>query len=338
MPITLSPITPPSPIDLTTGAYVAAVLSAGGTTLTAAQDAVLGSLLTAASREIIRFCGGRLFGSQRMDEFVVPEGYRYDRGEPATAKLAGFPIVGQPVIRTGRTTALTVTNTDRGTNQYASVAIAYTGEEEFRVLTYTGLILSRTASGATTTNSLTFATYTTVGAMKTAINALGGGWSAALGSSGGPADISLFPSSELVGALTPQEAFSPGASLDLFAQTASGCRVDRQTGILSVSPGGSRGGYGNWGYGADDWGYEGSSGLPGWPEYRCTYSAGFATVPENLQLVTAEVVQLMLNRLAQDSSLKSETTGKFTWVARDVLGNLSDGAMATLNYYKDWKV
>src|SRR6476646_8495657 len=107
MPVVPAPIVS-SPIDLATGAYVTSVLAAGGVTLSGEQSAILTSLITAASREIIRFCGNRPFAQQAFCETVVPEGNRQDRGEPATARLARFPVVSVTRCATGRTPALRI--------------------------------------------------------------------------------------------------------------------------------------------------------------------------------------------------------------------------------------
>lgn len=46
-----------SPLDLTTPQYTIQVLTAGGLTLNTAENAILPSLITAASHEIIRYTG-----------------------------------------------------------------------------------------------------------------------------------------------------------------------------------------------------------------------------------------------------------------------------------------
>src|SRR5215212_2803300 len=105
MPVVPAPIVS-SPIDLATGSYVTGVLAAGGTTLSDEQSSILASLITAASREIIRFCGNRPFAQQAFTEIVTPEGTRQDRGEPAGARLARFPVVSILRCATGRTPAI----------------------------------------------------------------------------------------------------------------------------------------------------------------------------------------------------------------------------------------
>jgi hypothetical protein len=328
-----------SPVDLATGSFVAQVLAAGGVTLTAAQSAILGSLITAASREMIRAMGNRLFPLATLTEIVTPEGGRQDRGEPASATLSQFPIQDVVSIMTGRGGVLTIKNVDTTTNQIATVAFTLTGDVEWLDLTYTGLKLSRMASGVTTTNTVTFAANVTLNALATAINALGGGWNATVQSNYG-----LWPSASLVGVREPKNALSNGACLDMFTQAASSCDIDRPTGILRCYGwgGNGAGGWGAfgdpWGAGFDGMGGYGGGGAFGWGQYRVQYQAGWATIPESLQLVAAEVVKLMFARLNSDPSLQSETADKYTWAAKASLANLSDDMMRTLMYYKEWRV
>src|SRR4051812_1791973 len=107
MPVTPTPLASPDPIDLVTGPFAASVLSAGGVTLGTAQAAILGTLVTAASREIIRYCN-RPFALQAFDEILAPEGGRQDRGEPASATLSYFPVVTISRCNTGRSTVLQI--------------------------------------------------------------------------------------------------------------------------------------------------------------------------------------------------------------------------------------
>jgi hypothetical protein len=308
-------------------------------TLNNAQAAILPTLITAASREIQRFCG-RLFPLTTYSEILTPEGGRQDRGEPASAKLSAFPVQSVASVLTGRSGVLTIKNTDTTTNQFAQVSFSVTGDVEYFDLTYTGLTLSRTASGVTTTSTVTFAANVTLAALAAAINALGNGWSAAVQSSYG-----LWPSASLVGVREPKNALSNGACLDLFTQPATSYDVDRAAGILRCYGwgGGGAGGFGFGGGFGDPWGgafdgMGGYGGALGWGQYQCTYTAGWATIPENLQQIAAEVVKGMFARLSIDPALKSETADKYTWAARDSMANLTDDQMRALNYYRDWKV
>ncbi|WP_406699235.1 hypothetical protein V5E97_10195 [Singulisphaera sp. Ch08] len=335
MPAVPIPITNSDPVDLITGAYATNVLLAGGVTLTTAQAAILGNLITAASREVIRYCS-RKFGAQTYSEIVTPEGSRQDRGEPATAKLSAFPVQSVTSVMTGRSSVMTVTNRDSTTNQIASVVFSMTGDVEYLDLTYTGLSLSRTASGATCTDTLTFASHVTLDALATAINALGNGWSATVNATGAAPNIGLFPSASLVGVREPKNALGTGVCLGLFTTPASSYDIDRSTGIMRCY-GWSGNAFGD-PFGAPWDGLGGDGGSWGWGQYQVTYTAGWATVPENLQQVCAEVVKGIYARLDGDPSLKGETADKYSWTAKDVMTNLPEWATSVLGFYKDWSV
>lgn len=337
MPVIPTPINV-SAVDLISAAYATSALAAGGVTLSTAQSAILPTLITAASREIIRHCG-RQFGPVTYDEIVTPEGGRQDRGEPASVQLSYFPVQAVARVMTGRATVLTVSNVDAATNQMASVAFTVSGDVEYNDLAYTGLSLSRTASGVITATSLAFDGYATVGALAAAINGLGSGWRASVASNSTPSPA-LFASADLVGVREPKNAFTPGAALDVFTQAASSYDIDRATGILRCYglDGIGWGAGGAWGppFGAPwdglgDWG----GGAVGCTQYRVTYTAGFLTIPESLQQVCAELVKATLERLNTDSTLASETTGNYSWTARAVVDTLPEWALQVLSYYKD---
>jgi len=333
MPVVPTPIAAPDEIDLISGSYATLVLLAGGVTLNAAQSAILAKLITAASREIIRYCN-RKFALSTYTEIVTPEGTRQDRGEPASAKLSAFPVQNVVSVLTGRSGVLTIRNGDTATNQFAQVSFVTTGDVEYLDLVYTGLSLKRMASGVTSTVSLAFSSYVTLGALATAINSLGNGWNATV-----QASCEKFPSASLVGVREPKDALSNGAVLDLFTQAATSYDINRSTGILRCY-GGTGNGYG--GFGGDPWNnaWDGIGGWGGgswgWGQLRVEYQAGWSVIPENLQQVCAEVVKGIYARLDVDPSLKSETLGKYTWAARDTISTLPDWAQSTLGYYKEW--
>lgn len=345
MPITLNPsgipLGPaPNAYDLCTSAFVQQSLAAGGLTLSPAQLRVVPSLITAASKEIVRFCG-RLFVPKTFDEIVTPEGARQDRGEPASAKLQAFPILDLSRVETGRTTALSIRNTDAITNQVATVQFAVTGDVEYLDLAYTGIVLKQIASGVTTSTTLTFAACPTVRSLSDAINAVGRGWSSTIPSAGTAPDLGLFPSTDLVGVREPKGAFSPGAGLDLFTRPASDYDIDRASGIMRVYCGGLGASWGGW---ADPFGdsWDGlgdyGGGTLGWNQYRVRYTAGFSTVPHDVRRVCVELVKYSLERLATDLTLKSENAKDYSYAVRDSWPMLTDEAAGVLMLYRDWKV
>lgn len=330
------------PYDLVTLEFATDALEAANVSLSDAQAAILPTLIAAASKEIMRYCA-RAFVLADYDEIVMPEGGRQDRGEPASAKLANFPVRALTRVYTGRQTALLVQNVDPVNNQIATAAFELDGDVEFASLAYTGLVLTWLRLGASNSRTLSFSAYPTVRALADAVNAVGDGWRATV-QAGGPADAGSFPSADLVGVREPKNAFRPGAGLDLFTTPAGGYDVDRATGILRVFGGGGLGpGWGGgWGApfgsmwdGLGDWG----GGQIGWSQYRVSYRAGFATVPESIQVVAVEVLKGMLDRLKMNAAYESETLagGEHAWTARDEVMALPAWCLQILTLYRDWR-
>jgi hypothetical protein len=339
VPTPLGP-TPGNPdVDLATISFVTAVLAAGNVTPTTAQAGVMPALITAASREMLRFMGRRIVAHDCV-EIVGPEGGRFDRGEPATAKLRGFPIAGVNSVMTGRVTALTVRNTASSTNQVATVALITTGDAEQGDLVSVGLALRRVASGVTTTDRLYFAEHPTMNALAAAIAGLSGGWTATVQGANSTPNLGLWSPLDLVGARTPKDALHGGASLDVFATPASDCDVDPSTGIVRFH-GGCSGGFGR----GSDYGFE-DFGSGGWGfgagQYRVSYRSGWETVPEQLQMVVAEVVRMMFTRLKTNTEFKSQSGSSgdenWSWTIREMIPTMPEWAMQTLMLYKDWSI
>lgn len=333
---------PSDPIDLATGAFVQGMCAAGGVTLNAAQLAVLPLLITAASREMIVFMG-RKFGLQTYTEIVTPECMNLSLNRPAAAKLSQYPVQSVQRCATGRVPALVIENTDTTTNQDASVQLVVTGDVQWEDLTYTGLTLTRYASGTENQQTVSWTTtspFTTIQSVADSINALSGGWKATVQTSS-LSDVSIgsMPAAWMVGAREPKDAFNGGATLGVFSAVGRRYEIQPRTGILSFF-GWLPGEWGGWfwfgGTGAplysspDDEGCWGT----GWNQVRVWYTAGFPTVPEPLQRACAEVVKLTLDRLNTDSALKTEHAGDYSYAVRDSWSSLPDWCMGTLWMYK----
>lgn len=330
-------------IDCATSAFVTNVLSAGGMTLTTAESAILAQLITAASREMTRFMGGRKIPLQSYQELLSLENYgRQDRGEPMTAKLSFFPVVDVTRCATGRVSALLVSNSDSTTNQDAAVAFTTSGDVEFSAgLIYTGLTLTRWASGTQDTQTIAWtitSPYTTIQSVATSINALGNGWTATVQDS----TLAGLPACRMVGARETKGALAPGCTLSVFNTPPRSFDIERRSGILRSWWGSA--GFGGWGGawgdpfgGGDGLGGGGYGGL-GYGQIQVWYTAGFAVIPVDLQQVTAEIVKLAFDRLNRDSSLKSEDAGDYSYAVRDVWGMLPEWVYNTLTRYKDWQV
>src|SRR5262249_58186856 len=115
------------------------------------------------------------------------------------------------------------------------------------------------ASGTTTTDtSVTFAGNATLSALKTAVNALGNGWTATIPDSA----FNNWPSADLR-AQGAYSAIDQTANLKLHTSELRDYHLDPDTAILTMPDGSEFGG------GANYW--------------RVIYTAGFTTVPEAVQ-------------------------------------------------------
>lgn len=177
--------------------------------VTAADDAVIHALISAASRAIERYCR-REFTAAAHDEL-------YDGGGEPRLLLRQYPILSVQAVRHQPVTVLTLTNRDLTLNQQAHVSVSSIG-----------LTLTRVASGvAFTDTSVTFAAHSTLEAMAGAVNALGHGWSAQV-----TGDYGSWPSADL---RSPQGALPARgrlAALQLHVAELTDYHIDERRGWL----------------------------------------------------------------------------------------------------------
>ncbi len=263
----------------------------------ASQDALLTVLLTAVSDAIEKYCR-RDFTSKSYDELYNGTGDR-------RLVLREYPLQSVKSVRYRPVTVLKIQNTDTATNQQARVQVRSTD-----------LQLTRVASGVTTTNTLTYAANVTLQALATAINALGGGWSAqVVGDTAG--DYGLWPSADLYvppsygdgttsqGSLTARGQF---AEIKLHTYELAGYQLDPRGWLLRAIP------------------YTDPELLHPedliWPvginNFRVQYTSGYTTIPEAVQEACAEWVAILYQATLRDPSLKSQATQGFlaqTWAS-----------------------
>ena len=176
-----------SPIDLVTLAQVQTALP----NLTAAQLANAPAVITSASRAIANACR-RPLALASFDKVYRPERTR-------TIRLETYPVAALTRLKTDLVVALTIQNTDVVTNQVATVQQTPTGIDPAYGPPKT-LVLTRIASGVAVPATLTLSNYATLTDLAVAINALGGGWTATVGTALGPnaaINPALLPPSEL---------------------------------------------------------------------------------------------------------------------------------------------
>lgn len=226
---------------------------------TTAEDTHIASLVSAVSASIRRHCR-REFDSQSFDELVIAKDDR-------RLIVKQYPILSVSRVATGLETVLKVRNTS-ASNQRATVAV-----------TSTGLSLVRVASGVSTTSTVAWASYATLSAVATQVNAIGSGWEAEA-----ITGHTLRASSDLravQGALNAKDVWG---ELKLHTEELSTYAVDTERGWIVAS-------------GGDEWAWSAyGMEMPSWcrgQEYRVMYTAGYAAVPEDVQEAAAEWVSAL---------------------------------------------
>ncbi|MCI0456130.1 MAG: hypothetical protein L0Z62_04015 [Gemmataceae bacterium] len=262
---------------------------------TSDEDSTISALVAACSKAIRRFCR-REFDSQTFDEL-------YNGGGQERLLLRQLPIISVARVAYGPVGVLRITNTS-ASNQRATVAV-----------TATGLTLVRVASGTVSTDTtVTWAGNATLAGVRDAVNALGNGWSASVpdGSHNNRASADLRA---VQGALN---ALNVWDELKLHVSELASYEVDARHGWLLRGPGE---GVPCWSGGADYW--------------RVIYTAGYSTVPEDVQEACAEWVAALYWQTKRDPGLVQESAAG---VARTPERDMPRHVRALLLPYRDHKI
>ena len=254
-------------IDLITNARARVALPSAAASGT--DDTAINSLVTACSRAINKYCR-RVFVQDTFDEL-------YNGNADRRLVLRNYPLQSVQSVRYRPVTVLKITNGLANTPQ-ARVAV-----------TKTGLTLVRVTSGVTTTDtSITFAGNVTIVAVQNAVNALGNGWSAVgQGYDAWPsgdlycANGSATDPGNLAGQGAMQSVAGSYAELKMHTFELQGYQIDNRQGwLLRAIP------------------YTDPELLHPedliWPvgvnNFRVQYTAGFVTIPEDVQEACAQLV------------------------------------------------
>ncbi len=264
------------------------------------DEPIITALIENASKAIQRYCR-RDFVSSSFDEI-------YDGSDEPVLVLRQFPIVSVQSVRTNPATVLEVQNTLTTTNQQARVSV-----------TSTGVTLKRVASGSATTNTVTFASNVTVTAVAAAITALGNGWSAQA--------ISGFESWPSADVFAPQGAYDARgryAGLKLHTEELQAFGIDGLRGYLY-------------------WDHNGLDETPVWARgfrnYRIQYTAGFSTIPEDVQEACAELVASWFANRGRDVFLSQENIKGSTFFSTEQThAQLPGRVKALLRPYRNHRV
>ena len=258
------------------------------------NPAYLASLITAASNAIRRFCN-RDFTSNSYSEYY--DGGIYNR-EPL--KLRQYPV--SEISRVATMQNCLLIQNGGGTYQRAVVETLATGD--FQITTV--------AMGVQAVTQLLAATYTTVGAMAAAINALGHGWGTTV--LAGPAGAyNNFPTTDLKPLQGAASALVGGCWLEI-AEDWYGWNSgaiwpdDRLEDAGGVAP--------FWRLDKDTG--EVQARLPrGRLNIRIDYTAGFSAVPDAVIEATVQLVQWTYQMSAQNLAMKSVKLGDFGYTLED---------------------
>lgn len=231
---------------------------------TAAEDTTLSELIKVCSSAIEKYCR-RQFDSQDFDEL-------YPGNSSDTLHLRHFPVSKVTRVAFDPTTVLTVKNTATSTNQRATARV-----------TSTGLELIRVASGTVTTDtSVTWAGNATLSAVASAVTVLGNGWQGQVKGSNGS-----WRSADLRDFQGHLNALNVEAPLKIHTQELSEYDLDDRRGWLvrgnsPAFPGDSLSWFGGRNY------------------WRVLYTAGWSTVPEDVQEACAEWVATLFWQTKRD--------------------------------------
>jgi hypothetical protein len=254
------------------------------------QDALLQTLLTAASDAVQKYCK-RDFVTTSYDEL-------YSGNGEARLLLRQYPIQSVQSVRYRPVTVLKITNTTAA-NVQARVSV-----------TGVGLTLVRVNAGTKTTDtSVTFSSNVTITAVVNAVNALGNGWSAQY--VGDATNYGSWPSADLYwppafptfeGATGGQGALQcvagSFAELKMHTYEMAGYQWDSRGWLLRAIP------------------YSDPELLHPevliWPvginNLRVQYTAGYSTIPESIQEATAEWTAALYFMTLRDPSLTNQLT------------------------------
>lgn len=249
------------------------------------------ALILAATKAINRYCR-RTFESTAFDEIYDGSGDKY-------LMLRNYPVISVQSVRSRQVAVLRVKNTS-ASNQKARVSV-----------TSTGILLSRTSSGTATTNTLLFSDYATISALATAIAGVANGWTAVAVSG-----YENHPSADLYPPIQgAQNAVGIYCDLRQHADELSGYSIDAPRGMLSRAVVST----------------DPDFMLPDdliWPRgianFRVQYTAGYATVPEDVQEAAAMTVAALFRAGAR------EQTGP--------AAQIPDEALALLKPYRQYPV
>ena len=222
---------------------------------------------------------------------------RFDGTGDEWLYLSARPLTAVTRVSIGTASAVSLTNADT-TADGATASISST-------------TLALTIHGGTNagTSSLTLTDHADVDALVTAINALGTGWAAvALSSIYGSWDTADLGKYDFMG----QECFGDTIYLELPYEREGGFEVYADEGCLFRAGGWPR----------------------GHRNIYVDYTAGYTTVPDDLEQIALDLVKRVYDGRERDAGLTSERLGDYAWTAADVAKSLDDSLLRRLAQWR----
>ncbi len=304
--------TSPSPPDLITYDYCLSQLT--GVTLSDAQIDLIPWLVTAASDAWRLECNNLNFDLRSLVEWHTVENDGYCR-------LWQQPIQIITRVQGIQQLALTISNSSAQTAQAYFSFTGFDNGQGVDTRIATGIVLNSIASGVPATSTVSFTTNETISQLATAINIVGGGWSAQLDGSWGS-----WACTELSGGFVSQgcaaNAQPAGGALFYILDDLANPKLMPSSPMLYVGQQqGSNVLAERWGPGGEQ--MFGGQGQVDLGLVKVSYQAGFATIPQEIQYQVAQIVKWKLELGVQELLLKAETAADYRYeLAAELVSNL----------------
>jgi hypothetical protein len=277
----------------------------------------LTELITSSSSMIHGNCA-RLFNSQSYSEYYDALNFPFD-----FIQLRQYPVTQVQRLATNPQQVISITNNDTTNNQFAEVVTTLSG------FNTSSVTISWLASGVSNSQTFSAASYVTLQSLATAISAVGGGWTSTVYSGyGNYATATLRPYQGNMSALG-----GGGAWLEMYLDTptfgGNGTFLGyQQTGVLTSGP---------------QWRLDPVKGVcwgcfPGGQQgIRVDYTAGFATIPQDLQQACMRLCVLQYERDLLNSTVQTGRVGPFSETKKtDYKGYMDDPEIKSVCFrYRD---
>lgn len=286
-------------------------LGSANVSFNAAEDTTIEEIIEAVSLAAARYCG------RNFDERTYDEIHESTRGQLRTAN---YPITAITYLRSDPVPVCEITNTNSVTNQYATVQILSTG-----------LKIIRQASAVTTTVTagLDYAGNATLTALITAINAVGSNWSGRV-----IGDFGNWPSADLYVSSVNQPPYNARdmyAKLYMHTKNYPILAAKNELGTIAIGRPFARSNH--------------DSEDAYFKYYQCNhgslrlrYTAGYATIPDDLAEAAAEWTAAVMYQTKRDPSAGNvfTSTGGSSYQPLDAL--CPPAAKRILDLYRRRKI